>query len=178
MQHLELARDVANRFNTRYGNTFTVPRGIRPPVAARIMDLADPSGKMGKSSLVDSGQIFLLDPPDVVRRKVTRAVTDTEHTIVYDPVRRPAVSNLVEILAACERADPTVTAARFSGYAELKEALADAIANTVAPVQHRYTELVADRPSLERLRREGAQRVRDRARQTVDRARRVIGLAG
>jgi tryptophanyl-tRNA synthetase len=177
MQHLELARDVANRFNTRYGNTFTVPRGVRPQVAARVMDLADPSGKMGKSSVVDSGQIFLLDPPDVVRRKVMRAVTDTERAIVYDPVRRPAVSNLVEILAACERADPAVTAARFTTYAHLKEALADAIANTVAPVQRRYAELVADRPYLERLRREGAQRVRERARQTVDRARRVIGLA-
>jgi tryptophanyl-tRNA synthetase len=176
-QHLELARDVANRFNTRYGHTFTVPRGVHPTVGARVMDLADPSGKMGKSSLVDSGLIFLLDRPDVVRRKVTRAVTDTERTVAYDPVRRPAVSNLVEILAACEHANPELTASRFTGHAHLKEALAEAIVDTLAPVQRRYAELVADRSRLDRLRREGAERVRERASRTVGRARRAIGLA-
>jgi len=176
-QHLELARDVANRFNTRYGHTFRVPRAILPMVGARVMDLADPSGKMGKSSLVDNGRIFLLDRPDVVRRKVTRAVTDTERTVAYDPVRRPAVSNLVEILAACERADREATAARFTGHAELKEALAEAIVDTLAPVQRRHAELIADRTGLDRLRREGAERVRERASRTVARARRAIGLA-
>src|SRR5262249_7257284 len=105
-QHLELARDVANRFNTRYGRVFTVPRAVYPTVAARVMDLADPTGKMGKSSLVDTGVIHVLDHPELVRRKVSRAVTDSDGAVGYDPVRKPAVANLLEILAACERADP------------------------------------------------------------------------
>jgi tryptophanyl-tRNA synthetase len=188
-QHLELARDVANRFNTRYGRTFTVPRAVHPPVGARVMDLADPSGKMGKSSIVDSGLIYLLDRPELVRRKVSRAVTDSHgrlggeggHGIhhggpVYDPDRRPAVSNLVEILAACVREDPALTALRFDSYASLKEALAEAIVDTLAPIHRRHAELIADRGYLDAVRQRGAARVRDRAAHTVARAKHAIGL--
>jgi tryptophanyl-tRNA synthetase len=189
-QHLELARDVANRFNTRYGRTFTVPRAVHPPVGARVMDLADPSGKMGKSSIADSGLIYLLDKPELVRRKVSRAVTDGHgrlggaggHGIhhggpAYDPQRRPAVSNLVEILAACTREEPSLTALRFDSYASLKEALAEAIVDTLAPIQRRHAELIADRGYLEAVRQQGAARVRDRAAHTVVRAKRAIGLS-
>ena len=176
-QHLELARDVANRFNTRYGRTFVVPRPVHPPVAARVMDLADPTGKMGKSSTVDSGMIYLLDRPDLVRRKVSRAVTDSGSEVVYDPYRKPGVSNLVEILAACERDQPDVTALRFASYGELKQALTEAVIDTLAPVQRRYAELTADRTYLDEVRRRGAERVRDRAQQTVHRAKHAIGLA-
>lgn len=176
-QHLELARDVANRFNTRYGRTFTVPRAVNPPVGARIMDLADPSGKMGKSSNVDSGLIYLLDKPEVVRRKVGRAVTDHRSTVAYDPQRRPEVSNLLEILAACHREDPAFTALRFETYASLKEALAEAIVDTLAPIQRRYAELIAERGHLDAVRQRGAARVRDRAAGTVARAKQAIGLA-
>jgi tryptophanyl-tRNA synthetase len=175
-QHLELARDVANRFNTRYGRTFVVPRAVNPPVGARIMDLADPSGKMGKSSVADSGLIYLLDKPELVRRKVRRAATDSHNVVTFDPQRRPAVSNLVEILAACHREEPALTALRFDNYASLKEALAEAIVDTLAPIQRRYQELIADRAYLDEIRRRGAARVRDRAAQTVERAKRAIGL--
>ncbi len=117
-QHVELARDVANRFNTRYGRTFVVPRAVNPPLAARVMDLADPTGKMGKSSASDLGLIYLLDDPDAIRRKVSRAVTDTGTEVAYDPARRPGVANLLEILAACEDAQPADVAARFDSYAD------------------------------------------------------------
>lgn len=175
-QHLELARDVANRFNTRYGRTFTVPRAVNPPVGARVMDLADPTGKMGKSSVADSGLIYLLDKPELVRRKVARAVTDSHNAVTYDPQRRPAVSNLVEILAACHREDPALTALQFESYAALKEALADAIVDTLAPIQRRYAELMDNRDHLDAVRRAGASRVRDHASQTVARAKKAIGL--
>jgi tryptophanyl-tRNA synthetase len=175
-QHVELARDVANRFNTRYGRTFTVPRAVYPPTGARVMDLADPTGKMGKSSLSDSGRIYLLDKPELVRRKVMRAVTDGHGEVVYDRERRPAISNLVEILAACDRDDPAVTATRFSSYVQLKEAVAEAIVDTLTPIQHRYTEFINDRGYLDTVRRRGAERVRERAGRTVARAKRAIGL--
>ena len=176
-QHLELARDVANRFNTRYGQTFVVPRAAHPPVAARVMDLADPTGKMGKSSAMDSGLIYLLDKPDLIRRKIARAVTDGGGDVEYDPYRKPGVSNLLEILAACERDEPDVAALRFTSYSELKEALIEAVVQTLAPVQRRHAELVADRSYLDEVRRNGAERARDRARQTVQRAKHAIGLA-
>jgi tryptophanyl-tRNA synthetase len=176
-QHLELARDVANRFNTRYGRTFTVPRAINPLLAARVMDLADPTGKMGKSSTVDAGVVYLLDKPEIVRRKLARAVTDGAGVLAYDPVRRPAVSNLLEILAACERAEPEAVARRYESYAQLKEALADALVATLAPIQRRYADLMADQSCLEGVRREGAEAARQRASRTVQRAKQAIGLA-
>jgi tryptophanyl-tRNA synthetase len=175
-QHIELARDVANRFNTRYGKTFVVPRAVNPPVAARVMDLTDPTGKMGKSTGSDAGLIYLLDGPDAVRRKVSRAVTDPGSEIVYDRERKPGVSNLLEILAACERDEPDVVALRFANYAQLKEAVATSIVDTLRPVRERYEELVADPTHLDAIRREGAERARDRAAATVQRAKRAIGL--
>jgi tryptophanyl-tRNA synthetase len=176
-QHLELARDVANRFNTRYGKTFVVPRGIRPELAARVLDLADPTGKMGKSSASDAGLIHLLDRPDLIRRKVSRAVTDPGEQVQYDPYRKPGVSNLLEILAALERDVPDMVALRFTSYAELKEAVAQSIVDILTPVQERYSELVADRSVLAQVRRDGAERARDRAAETVRRAKHAIGLS-
>jgi tryptophanyl-tRNA synthetase len=176
-QHVELARDVANRFNTRYGRTFVVPRAVNPGVAARVMDLTDPTGKMGKSNATsDGGLIYLLDEPDLVRRKVSRAVTDAGTDIVYDPDRRPGVSNLLEILAACERDQPDAVALRFASYAELKEAVSDSIVDTLRPVRERYAQLVADPSHLAAVRRAGTERARDRAAATVHRAKHAIGL--
>jgi tryptophanyl-tRNA synthetase len=176
-QHVELARDVANRFNTRYGRTFVVPRAVNPPVAARVMDLADPTGKMGKSAATDSGLIYVLDKPDAIRRKVGRAVTDAGGEVAYDPHRKPGVSNLLEIIAACERDQPDVAALRFHNYAELKEGATQTIVDTFAPVQRRYAELTSDRAYLDQVRRDGAERARDRAAETVRRAKYAIGLA-
>lgn len=176
-QHLELARDVANRFNTRYGKTFVVPRAVHPQVAARVMDLADPTDKMGKSSAADGGLIYLLDRPDLVRRKIARAVTDGGGDVAYDPHRKPGVSNLLEILAACERGRPDITALRLSTYAELKDALIATIVDTLRPLQDTYAELMAEPRYLDKVRRDGAERARDRASRTVRRAKYAIGLS-
>ncbi len=176
-QHVELARDVANRFNTRYGRTFVVPRAVNPTLGARVMDLADPTGKMGKSSASDLGLIYLLDAPDDVRRKVSRAVTDTGADVAHDPDRRPGVANLLEILAACEGAQPAVVASRFRSYADLKEAVSEAIVDILRPVRHRYDEIVAEKDFLDTVRRRGAERARERAARTVRRAKYAIGLS-
>jgi tryptophanyl-tRNA synthetase len=175
-QHLELARDVANRFNTRYGRTFVVPRAVRPELAARVKDLTDPTGKMGKSSTSDAGLVYLLDEPDTVRRKVARAVTDADGEVRYDPDHKPGVSNLLEILAAIEGDQPDAAALRFASYAELKAAVAQSIVDTLAPIQRRYAELLDDPGALRAVRRAGAERARDRASATLARAKRAIGL--
>jgi tryptophanyl-tRNA synthetase len=175
-QHIELARDVANRFNTRYGRTFVVPRAVNPGVAARVMDLTDPVGKMGKSSTSDGGTIHLLDDPDTVRRKVSRAVTDGHAEVLYDPDRRPGVANLLAILAACTRDQPDVAAQLYDSYADLKENVAQAIVDTLTPIQARFREIVAEPGYLGQVRREGAIRARDRAAATLARAKRAIGL--
>jgi tryptophanyl-tRNA synthetase len=176
-QHVELARDLAVRFNTRYGETFVVPRPVHPEVAARIMDLADPTGKMGKSSSRDAGTIYLLDPPEVVRRKVLRAVTDGLSRVRYDPAGGPGVANLLEILAACTGGDPAALAADFTSYGQLKSAVVDAVTATLRPIQTRYAELVADPAYVREMLADGAGRARASAAETVSRARQAIGLA-
>src|SRR5262245_56702353 len=155
-QHLELARDVANRFNTRYGHTFVVPRAVNPGVAARVMELTDPAAKMGKSSTSDGGTIYLLDDPDTVRRKVSRAVTDNRAQVIYDPDRRPGVANLLEILAAFTRDQPDVAALLYGSYAELKDGVTASIVDALGPVQARYREIVGEAGYLEQVRRQGA----------------------
>jgi len=167
-QHLELARDVAYRFNTRYGKTFTVPRGVLPSFAARIMDLSDPKVKMGKSNKVTSGVIGLLDPPDMVRRKVMRAVTDTGGVVRHDRERQPGVTNLLEIYHALG------AATEFSSYGHLKEAVADAVIAVLEPIQRRFAAL--DSGEVAAVLREGAQKARPRAAATLRRAQEAIGL--
>jgi tryptophanyl-tRNA synthetase len=175
-QHLELARDVAIRFNTRYGDTFTVPRAATPPVAARIRDLTDPTAKMGKSTVSTAGTLHLLDPPDVLRRKLRRAVTDPVREVGYDPVGRPGVANLLEILAACAGRDPAVLAGQFDSCQRLKDAAAEAVIGLLAPIQRRHAELAADPGYVGSVLAGGATRARERAAGTVTRARRAIGL--
>ncbi|MFD0819285.1 tryptophan--tRNA ligase [Micromonospora zhanjiangensis] len=175
-QHLELTRAVATRFNAHYGPTFVVPRAVHPTVATRVMSLADPTAKMSKSGPTPAGTIFLLDPPDVVRRKISRAVTDSGSDVVYDPQHRPGVANLLEILAACTGGQPTALAGDFPSYGRLKAAVADAVVETLHPIQLRYAELTADPDGVRQVLADGAARVRTPAAATVDRARKAIGL--
>ncbi|MGW4461433.1 tryptophan--tRNA ligase [Micromonospora sp. NPDC004704] len=175
-QHLELARDVAIRFNTRYGETFTVPRAVHPEVATRVMELSDPTAKMGKTTSADAGTIFLLDPPEVIRRKVTRAVTDSGRGVAYDPENRPGLANLLEILAACVDARPDALADEFTSYSKLKRAVAEAVEALLRPIQLRHAELTRDPGYVRRVLAEGAERARDGATDTVHRAKRAIGL--
>jgi tryptophanyl-tRNA synthetase len=171
-QHLELARTVATRFNAQYGRTFVVPDGVKPDGVARIMDLADPATKMGKTSSSGTGRIGLLDPPDVLRRTVARAVTDTVGVVRHDPVNQPGVSNLLAILSACT-GSPTP---EFTSYGALKREVTDALEATLSPIRTRYFELAADPAYLRGVLADGAGRVRERAAATVRRAREAIGL--
>jgi tryptophanyl-tRNA synthetase len=139
-QHLELTRDVATRFNARYGETFVIPKAVQPSVAARVRDLSDPLSKMSKTNPKGAGVLYLLDPPDVLRRKVMRAVTDTGREVRYDPEASPGVANLLELLGACVDASPTALAGQFDSYGELKTAVADAVVTLVEPVRARFLE--------------------------------------
>jgi tryptophanyl-tRNA synthetase len=171
-QHVELARDVAIRFNRRYGETFVVPRVVNPRVAARVKDLSDPTAKMGKTNASTVGVVELLDPPEVIRRKVRRAVTDAGSDVSAGQAVSPGVANLLEILAACRRVDPSSLS--FGSYGELKAATADAVAETLGPIQERYRSM--DPGYVRDVLAAGAAQVRERGAQTVHRAREAIGL--
>ena len=171
-QHLELARTIATRFNARYGATFTVPEGVRPESAARVMDLADPARKMSKSTPSPAGRIGLLDPPEVVRRTIARAVTDNLGRVRDDPAKQPGVSNLLGILAACTGEPPR----SFTSYGELKREVTDAVEALLGPIRARYAELSADPGHLRSILAEGKTRVRPIASETVRRTRTALGL--
>ncbi|MEU4169020.1 tryptophan--tRNA ligase [Streptomyces sp. NPDC026665] len=175
-QHVELTRDLAVRFNQRYGHTFTVPRATRPEIAARVMNLSEPTSKMGKSDDVGPGVVYLLDEPDAVRKKIMRAVTDSGQEVAYDPEARPGVSNLLEILAACEGGDPEALSGGYASYGALKKDTADAVVELLRPVQERHKELCTDPAYVEGVLRDGARRAREMARPTVDAAYEAIGL--
>jgi tryptophanyl-tRNA synthetase len=176
-QHLELARDLATRFNGLYGETFVVPRAVTPPVAARVMDLQEPTAKMNKSApRASAGVIRLLDPPDVIRRKIARARTDSGRMVAYDPVNSPGVSNLLSITAACTRATPDALASSITSYRELKDGCAEAVTALLKPLQQRYEEVVGDQNTLARVIRQGAERARDLAAVTLARAKDAMGL--
>ncbi|WP_433546308.1 tryptophan--tRNA ligase [Streptomyces sp. CA-294286] len=175
-QHVELARDLAVRFNQRYGQTFVVPRATKPAVAARVMDLQEPTSKMGKTNAATGGVVFVLDEPDVVRRKVMRAVTDSGSTVEYDPEGRPGVSNLLEVLAACGGGEPDELAGAYTSYGALKRDVAEAVVELLRPVRERHAALAADPGYVDGVLREGAARARAMARPTVDAAYRAIGL--
>ncbi len=176
-QHVELTRDVAVRFNSRYGDTFVVPKAVNPPYAARIMDLADPTSKMGKSSANQAGAIRLLDSPDTIARKIKKSVTDTGSDVRYDPENKPGIANLLEILAACSgSATPRGLESNFSSYGQLKTAVIDAVIATVAPIQMRYAPLADNPGRMRALLGQGAEKASVRAAATVTRASAALGL--
>jgi tryptophanyl-tRNA synthetase len=175
-QHVELARDLAVRFNQRYGHTFVVPKATNPAVAARVMNLQEPASKMGKSDDVGPGIVYVLDEPDVVRKKVMRAVTDSGREVVYDREARPGLANLLEILAACTGGDPAELAGAYDAYGALKKDVAEAVVEVLRPLRERHQELCADPGYVEGVLRDGAEKARAMARPTVDAAYRAIGL--
>jgi tryptophanyl-tRNA synthetase len=175
-QHVELARTLARRFNGTYGEVFAVPRLALPDAAARIRDLADPARKMDKSAKDAAGVVFALDPPDLVRRKIGRAVTDTVGQVVYQPETQPGVANLLEILAACTGTKPEKAAVGIDDYATLKTVVADAVITELTPIRERTTALLDDPAELDRIRAVGAERARERARPRLAAAMRVTGI--
>ena len=175
-QHVELARDLAVRFNNRYGDTFVVPKHVIPPVGARIMDLQNPDRKMSKSQDSPQGTVLVLDPPDSIDRKFRRAVTDSEAKVRYDPVAKPGVSNLLTILAAATGGDPDTLADNYTQYGPLKADAAEAVVELVRPLQANYADLAAQPGEAERILRQGADKARVTARATMARVREHLGL--
>ncbi|MER8237275.1 tryptophan--tRNA ligase [Streptomyces sp. NPDC094049] len=175
-QHVELTRDLAVRFNQRYGHTFTVPRAVRPEVAARVMDLQDPTSKMGKSHVNGSGIVYLLDEAETVRRKIMRAVTDSGQDVEYDRDVKPGIANLLDLMAAATGGNPSVLAGAYASYGALKKDTADAVVELLRPLRERHTALAADPGFVDQVLRDGAERARVVARPLVDRAYGAIGL--
>ena len=175
-QHIELARDLAIRFNGRYGETFVVPRHVIPPVGARVMDLQAPERKMSKSLDSPQGTVLVQDDPKVIERKFRRAVTDSEAEVRYDPVAKPGVSNLLSILAAATDGDPEALAGSYSQYGPLKADAAEAVIALLAPLQERFAKLAADPEETYRILRLGADKARSTASVTMARTRDRLGL--
>ena len=176
-QHLELARDLAERFNTRFGETFTVPRGVYPEVGARIMDLQEPTRKMSTTGGTVQGTIGLLNEPDVIRKKFRSAVTDSGRDIRRAD-DKPGVSNLIDILSVASGRPPGEIEAHYSdsGYGEFKQDVGDAVVELLAPVQERYAELRAGEPELLRLMKLGADKAREASAPTLDAMMRRMGF--
>jgi tryptophanyl-tRNA synthetase len=180
-QHLELARNLAQRFNGRYGPTFTVPEAIIPPPGRgdRIMDLQNPAKKMSKTSESPQGVIGLFDDLKTIERKVKRAVTDTDDgpdAVRYDPVAKPGVSNLLEMLASIQGRRPEEVAGDYTRYGPLKADLAAAVISLVEPIQASYRTWSSDPGSVAKVLASGAERADEVARATLARAADAIGL--
>jgi tryptophanyl-tRNA synthetase len=175
-QHIELTRDVALRFNSRYGDTFVVPEAAVAPVAARVMDLQAPERKMSKSIDSPQGTVLVLDDPAVIERKFKRAVTDSESDVRYDPEAKPGVANLLSILAAATGGDPATLAKGYTQYGPLKADAAEAVIALLRPLQQRYAELAADPAETDRILAVGADKARATASATMARVRDRLGL--
>lgn len=175
-QHIELARDLATRFNSRYGDTLVIPKHVIPPVGARIMDLQNPTGKMSKSLDSPQGTITVLDDPKEVVKKIKRAVTDSDGEVRWDPEGKPGVSNLLSILATCTGVEPKELVDKYDQYGPLKADTAEAVVETLRPVRERFAELSADPGAAQRILDSGAAKARRIAEVTMQRVREAIGL--
>jgi tryptophanyl-tRNA synthetase len=167
-QHLELTRDIAQRFNHRYGETFTIPDGVYPEVGARIMDLQDPDGKMGKTGSSGHGTILMLDSADAIRAKFKTAVTDSGREVLHTP-EKPGISNLIEITTVATGESIPEVEARFDGqgYGVFKDAVAEAVIELLEPIRRRYEEIRSDEPELTRMLALGAEKARNASAPTL-----------
>ena len=175
-QHVELARDIAIRFNARYGETFTVPKATVPSVGARVMDLQEPAKKMSTSLSSPAGIIHLLEPPESIAKKIKRAVTDTETEVRYDRAAKPGVSNLLELLAVATGTSPQALAERYTQYGALKSDTAEAVVEFLRPLQERFAELSADPGYVRTVLDTGAAKAEAIAAETYRRASEAMGL--
>src|SRR6476619_1545649 len=177
-QHLELARDIAQRFNSPFGETFKVPEAVYPQVGARIMDLQEPTKKMSTTGSSDQGKVLVLDEPDVIRKKFKTAVTDSGREIRYVPDEKPGVSNLIEILSVSTGRSIEDVERDYEGrgYGDLKGDVGEAVVELFAPMQERYRELRADEGELRRLLRVGADKARETSAPTLRRVYERMGF--
>jgi tryptophanyl-tRNA synthetase len=175
-QHMELTRNLAERFNSRFGPTFVVPEATVPAVGARVMDLQHPERKMSKSVDSPLGTIGVLDDPSEIERKVKKAVTDPGDEVCFDPEGKPGVSNLVELLAAATDRRPEDAAGGYTGYGQLKRDVAEALIELLRPIRERHTALVEDPATVVAALARGAERAREVAGPTYRRAAEAVGL--
>ena len=177
-QHLELSRDLAERFNNVYGPTFIVPEGYFPKVGARIMSLKEPTRKMSKSDAPDTF-IALLDEPNIIRKKFRSAVTDSDNAVYFDPENKPGIANLMSIMSAITGQSMDTIADTYSGkgYGVFKDAVADCVIEELAPLQDRFNKISADKAYLSQVMTTGAERAGRLAARTMSKVRRKIGLA-
>jgi len=176
-QHLELARDVAERFNARFGQTFTVPEGVYPTVGARIMDLQEPTRKMATTGGTPQGTIRILDEPDAIRKKLRSAVTDSEREIRRGD-DKPGISNLIDVLSVATGKSPGQVEVEYenAGYGQFKTDVGEAVVELLAPVRERYLELRADPGELLRLLAAGAEKARAASAPTLEEMYRKMGF--
>ena len=175
-QHIEITRDIAVRFNHRFGDTFVLPKAVHPKAGARVMDLQDPTSKMSKSATSDSGLVYLLDDNASISKKFKRAVTDSDGEVKYDVANKPGVSNLLDILSASTGKPVEELASQYSQYGALKSDTGDAVIAVVEPIRTRFQELMQDKGELTRLLSIGNERARNVAAVTLQRAHSAIGL--
>jgi tryptophanyl-tRNA synthetase len=177
-QHLELARDLAERFNTRFGETFKLPEGIYPETGSRIMDLQEPEKKMSTTGGTAQGTIGLLDPPEVVRKKLKVAVTDSGTDVRYAPEEKAGISNLLEIMSVATGEPVAQLESRYdgSGYGAFKEDVGEAVVALLVPVQERYEALRADEGELRALLGRGAAKASEEAAPTLARMYEGMGF--
>jgi len=169
-QHLELARDIAERFNFRYGDTFKVPDGQFPQVGGRIMDLQEPTNKMSTTLSSEMGAVYINDSPDVIRKKFKSAVTDSGREVRYDPAEKPGVSNLLEVMSVAtgETIDELTRRFADAGYGDFKEAVGESVVELLAPIQERFEALRADERRLQHLLAMGAEKARRTSEPTLE----------
>lgn len=176
-QHLELARDLANRFNNRYSDTFKIPEGYYPKEAARVMSLQDPTKKMSKSDENVNGFILLEDDPDTIRRKIKKCVTDSEGVVRYSP-EQPGIKNLLDIYSALsgKPIDEIVKMYEGKGYGDFKADTAEVIISVLEPMRQKYLALLEDKEYLEKIYCEGAKKAEAKARKTLRKVYKKVGF--
>ncbi len=178
-QHLELTRDIAERFNSRYGETFKVPDGRFPETGGRIMDLQEPERKMSTTDGQPLGTVLITDPPDTIRKKVKAAVTDSGSDVHYEPEQKPGISNLLEIMSVATGEPIPELEARYDsgGYGQFKSDVAEAVVALLDPIRARYEDLRADEQRLRDLLAQGADKARSTAEPTLDQMYERMGFA-
>ena len=178
VQHVELTRDIANRFNNKFGSTFVIPKAVVPKVGARIKGLMNPLGKMGKSGDDPNNMILLEDSDEIIMKKFKRAVTDSLNQIKFDEENQPGVSNLLTIISACEEKpiDDIVFELQGCGYGVLKNRAAQAVINNIRPIREKYEYYLSHQNELLAIMQKGAQKAQQVALQTIERAKFNMGL--
>ncbi len=177
MQHLELTRDIAQRFNAIYGDVFTVPEAYLGKVGAKIMSLQDPSKKMSKSDENPNASIYLMDDPDTIRRKCKRAVTDMEASVRYRD-EQPGIKNLIDIYSACTGKAPSEVESEFDGrgYGDFKEAVGEAVVSVLSPLQERFRELEKDKAYIDNIVKNNAEKANAVSLKTLRKVQKKVGF--